>query len=181
MQAFAQKWFRLDPRVRHELPQGNTQNLMHVDVPAVSHCVERIVDALHGGGAHRHRGPSVVALPGRHRCLVGLGADGADGCHVLKVHRARNRPNGRPTCCVARDQAAWICCRRNSLTAIKVIKLSGWSDVFLGRTRRARSAEVDRLISVMLLQTRSSLVFSCAGLVVATATYGLHILRKGAS
>ena len=27
MRAFAEKWFRLDPRVRHELPQGNTQNL----------------------------------------------------------------------------------------------------------------------------------------------------------
>jgi ABC-type multidrug transport system fused ATPase/permease subunit len=38
---------------------------------------------------------------------------------------------------------------------------------------------VDRLIDVMLLQTRASLLFSCAGLVVATFTYGIHILRGG--
>ena len=46
MQAFASKWFRLSPGVRHSLPQGNMQNLMQVDVPAVSHCVERMVDGL---------------------------------------------------------------------------------------------------------------------------------------
>jgi len=46
MQAFAGKWFRLAPQVRHGLPQGSMQNLMQVDVPAVSHGVERIVDAL---------------------------------------------------------------------------------------------------------------------------------------
>ena len=46
MHAFAQKWFRLAPRVRHELPQGNIQNLMQVDVPAVSNVVERVVDGV---------------------------------------------------------------------------------------------------------------------------------------
>ncbi|QTN26428.1 ATP-binding cassette domain-containing protein [Rhodoferax sp. AJA081-3] len=174
MQAFAQKWFRLDPRVRHELPQGNTQNLMHVDVPAVSHCVERIVDA---GMVVVH-----IAIAGlllwRYlgvTALVGLGLM-ALSMPVLK-YIVRETGQRQTDLLRARDQRLDLLSQ--ILTAIKVIKLSGWSDIFLGRTRRARSAEVDRLISVMLLQTRSSLVFSCTGLVVATATYGLYIWRGG--
>lgn len=174
MQAFAQKWFRLDPRVRHELPQGNTQNLMHVDVPAVSHCVERIVDA---GMVVVH-----IAIAGlllwRYlgvTALVGLGLM-ALSMPVLK-YIVRETGQRQTDLLRARDQRLDLLSQ--VLTAIKVIKLSGWSDIFLGRTQRARSAEVDRLISVMLLQTRSSLVFSCTGLVVATATYGLYIWQGG--
>lgn len=174
MQAFAKKWFRLDPRVRHELPQGNTQNLMHVDVPAVSHCVERIVDA---GMVVVH-----IAIAGlllwRYlgaTALVGLGLM-ALSMPVLK-YIVRETGKRQTDLLRARDQRLDLLSQ--ILTAIKVIKLSGWSDIFLGRTRRARSAEVDRLISVMLLQTRSSLVFSCTGLVVATATYGLYIWQGG--
>ncbi len=174
MQAFAQKWFRLDPRVRHELPQGNTQNLMHVDVPAVSHCVERIVDA---GMVVVH-----IAIAGlllwRYlwvTALVGLGLM-ALSVPVLK-YIVRETGQRQTDLLRARDQRLDLLSQ--VLTAIKVIKLSGWSDIFLGRTQRARSAEVDRLISVMLLQTRSSLVFSCTGLVVATATYGLYIWQGG--
>lgn len=174
MQAFAQKWFRLDPRVRHELPQGNTQNLMHVDVPAVSHCVERIVDA---GMVVVH-----IAIAGlllwRYlgvTALVGLGLM-ALSMPVLK-YIVRETGQRQTDLLRARDQRLDLLSQ--ILTAIKVIKLSGWSDIFLGRTRRARSAEVDRLIAVMLLQTRSSLVFSCTGLVVATATYGLYIWQGG--
>ncbi|MES2584520.1 MAG: ATP-binding cassette domain-containing protein [Pseudomonadota bacterium] len=174
MQVFAQKWFRLDPRVRHELPQGNTQNLMHVDVPAVSHCVERIVDA---GMVLVH-----IAIAGlllwRYlgvTALVGLGLM-ALSLPVLK-YIVRETGQRQTDLLKARDQRLDLLSQ--ILSAIKVIKLSGWSDIFLGRTRRARSAEVDRLIAVMLLQTRSSLVFSCTGLVVATATYGLYIWQGG--
>lgn len=174
MHEFAQKWFRLDPRVRHELPQGSIQNLMHVDVPAVSHCVEKIVDAL------------IVVV---HIAIAGillwryLGVTAAFGLALMAltvpllktiVRATSKRQNDL---LIARDRRIDLFAQ--ILAAIKVIKLSGWSDVFLGRTRRARSAEVDRLISVMLLQTRSSLVFSCAGLVVATVTYGIHILGGG--
>ncbi len=174
MQTFAQKWFRLDPRVRHELPQGNTQNLMHVDVPAVSHCVERIVDA---GMVVVHIGIAAILL-WRYlgvTAAVGLGLM-ALSMPVLK-YIVRETGQRQTDLLRARDQRLDLLSQ--ILTAIKVIKLSGWSDIFLGRTRRARSAEVDRLISVMLLQTRSSLVFSCTGLVVATATYGLYIWQGG--
>ena len=174
MHEFAQKWFRLAPRVRHEQPQGNIQNLMHVDVPAVSHCVEKIVDAL------------IVVV---HITIAGillwryLGVTAAFGLALmaltvplLKVI-VRATSKRQKDLLVARDRRIDLFAQ--ILSAIKVIKLSGWSDVFLGRTRTARSAEVERLISVMLLQTRSSLVFSCAGLVVATVTYGIHIMRGG--
>lgn len=174
MQAFAQKWFRLDPRVRHELPQGNTQNLMHVDVPAVSNCVERIVDA---GMVAAHIGIAAVLL-WRYlgmTALAGLGLM-ALSVPVLK-YIVRETSQRQSDLLKARDQRLDLLSQ--ILSAIKVIKLSGWSDIFLGRARRARSAEVDRLIAVMLLQTRSSLVFSCTGLVVATATYGLYIWQGG--
>ena len=174
MRVFAEKWFRLDPRVRHELPQGNTQNLMHVDVPAVSHCVERVVDA---GMVVVHIGIAAILL-WRYlgvTAAVGLGLM-ALSVPVLK-YIVRETGQRQTDLLKARDQRLDLLSQ--ILTAIKVIKLSGWSDIFLGRTRRARSAEVDRLISVMLLQTRSSLVFSCTGLVVATATYGLYIWQGG--
>ena len=174
MQTFAQKWFRLDPRVRHELPQGNTQNLMHVDVSAVSNCVERIVDA---GMVVAHIGIAAILL-WRYlgvTALIGLGLM-ALSVPVLK-YIVRETAQRQTDLLLARDQRLDLLSQ--ILSAIKVIKLSGWSDIFLGRARRKRSAEVDRLISVMLLQTRSSLVFSCTGLVVATATYGLYIWRGG--
>lgn len=174
MHAFAQKWFRLDPRVRHELPQGNTQNLMHVDVPAVSNCVERIVDA---GMVVVHIGIAAILL-WRYlgvTAAVGLGLM-ALSIPVLK-YIVRETGQRQTDLLQARDQRLDLLSQ--ILSAIKVIKLSGWSDVFLGRTRRARSAEVDRLIAVMLLQTRASLMFSCTSLVVATATYGLYIWRGG--
>lgn len=174
MHEFTKKWFRLDPRVRDELPQGKVQNLMHVDVAAVSHCVEKVVDAL------------IVVV---HITIAGillwryLGVTAAFGLAlmaltvpILKVI-VRATAKRQKDLLLARDKR--IDLFSQVLCAIKVIKLSGWSDVFLGRTRGARSAEVDRLIAVMLLNTRSSLVFSCAGLVVATATYGIHILLGG--
>lgn len=174
MHEFARKWFRLDPRVRHELPQGNTQNLMHIDVPAVSHCVERVVDAVlvvvHIAIA--------AALLWRYlgvTAVLGLGLM-ALSVPILK-YIVRETGRRQTQLLRARDQRLDLFSQ--ILSAIKVIKLSGWSDVFLGRARRARGAEVERLISVMLLQTRSSLVFSCTGLVVATFTYGIHILRGG--
>lgn len=174
MQAFAQKWFRLDPRVRHELPQGNTQNLMHVDVPAVSHCVERIVDA---GMVVVHIAIAAVLLWRYLGVTAALGL----GLMCLSVpvlkYIVRETGQRQTDLLKARDQRLDLLSQ--ILSAIKVIKLSGWSDIFLGRTRRARSAEVDHLIAVMLLQTRSSLVFSCTGLVVATATYGLYIWQGG--
>lgn len=174
MQAFAQKWFRLDPRVRHELPQGNTQNLMHVDVPAVSHCVERIVDA---GMVVVHIGIAAILL----WRYLGMTAAVGLGLMVLSLpvlkYIVRETGQRQTDLLKARDQRLDLLSQ--ILSAIKVIKLSGWSNIFLGRTRRARSAEVDRLIAVMLLQTRSSLMFSCTGLVVATATYGLYIWQGG--
>ena len=33
MHAFMAKWFRLQPKVRHDMAQGSVQNMMHVDVP----------------------------------------------------------------------------------------------------------------------------------------------------
>ncbi len=174
LHAFTQKWFRLDPRVRHELPQGHTQNLMQVDVPAVSNVVERVVDGVmvvvHIGIA--------AALLWRYLGLTaafGLGLM-ALGVPVLKyiVRETAKRQNDL---LAARDKRLDLLSQ--ILSAIKVIKLSGWSDVFLARTRAQRASEVERLIAVMLLQTRSSLVFSCAGLVVATATYGMFILAGG--
>ena len=174
MCAFAKKWFRLDPKVRHALPQGNTQNLMHIDVPAVSHGVERIVDAVL---VVVHISVAAILL-WRYlgvTALMGLGLM-ALSIPVLKyiVRETRQRQGAL---LLARDQRLDLFSQ--ILAAIKVIKLSGWSDVFLGRARKARSAEVDRLIALMLLQTRASLVFSCTGLVVATCTYGIHILRGG--
>lgn len=174
MHAFAQKWFRLAPATRHGLPQGNIQNLMHVDVPAVSHCVERLVD-----------GAMVVVHVGIATALLWryLGATTLASLAMMAltlpllraiVHATAARQGELLT---ARDTRLDLLSQ--ILSAIKVIKLSGWTDTFLGRTRQTRSAEVDRLIAVMLLQTRASLVFSCAGLVVATATYGIHILRGG--
>jgi ABC-type multidrug transport system fused ATPase/permease subunit len=174
MHEFARKWFQLDPRVRHELPHGTTQNLMHIDVPAVSHCVERVVDAVmvvvHIAIA--------VALLWRY---LGVTAALGLGLMALSVpilnYIVRETSKRQTQLLAARDKRLDLFSQ--ILSAIKVIKLSGWSDLFLGRARRARSAEVQRLISVMLLQTRSSLVFSCTGLVVATFTYGIYILRGG--
>jgi ABC-type multidrug transport system fused ATPase/permease subunit len=174
MHAFAQKWFRLAPRTRHGLPQGNTQNLMHVDVPAVSHCVERLVD---GAMVVVHIAVA-TALLWRYlgaTTLVALVMMALTVPLLRAIVRATTRRQGELL--TARDTRLDLLSQ--ILSAIKVIKLSGWTDTFLGRTRRARSAEVDRLIAVMLLQTRASLVFSCTGLVVATATYGVHILRGG--
>jgi ABC-type multidrug transport system fused ATPase/permease subunit len=174
LRAFVDKWFRLDPRVRHELPQGNIQNLMQVDVPAVSNVVERVVDgvmvvvhvAIAAALLWRYLG--LTAVFGLALMALSL--------PVLK-YIVRETTTRQRALLAARD--ARLDLLSQILSAIKVIKLSGWSDVFLARTRRQRSAEVDRLIAVMLLQTRAALVFSCAGLVVATATYGIHILRGG--
>jgi ABC-type multidrug transport system fused ATPase/permease subunit len=174
MQAFSRKWFRLAPRVRHELPQGNVQNLMHIDVPAVSHCVERFVD-----------GVMVVVHIAVAAALLWryLGTTAAIGLSLMALSVPVLKYIVRET---ARRQHGLLAARDSRLdlfsqilSAIKVIKLSGWSDVFLQRTRKIRDTEVGRLISVMLLQTRSSLVFSSAGLLVATFTYGIHILRGG--
>jgi ABC-type multidrug transport system fused ATPase/permease subunit len=174
MQTFAAKWFRLSPQVRHGLPQGSMQNLMQVDVPAVSHCVERMVDGLmvvvHVGIAAillwRYLGSTAIA---------GL-AFMALSVPLLK-HIVRETTIRQDELLRTRDQRLDLLSQ--ILSAIKVIKLSGWSGLFLGKARKTRGAEVDRLIEVMLLQTRASLLFSCAGLVVATFTYGIHILRGG--
>lgn len=174
MQAFAQKWARLDPRVRHEMPQGNVQNLMHVDVPAVSHCVERIVDALMVL-VHISIASALLWRYLGMTAAVGL-ALMALTVPILKaiVHKTSQRQS---ELLLARDRRLDLFSQ--ILSAIKVIKLSGWTDIFHRKTRNARSDEVDKLIAVMLLQTRASLLFSCAGLVVATVTYGVHILRGG--
>ena len=174
MLEFSRKWFRMDPRVRDELPQGNIQNLMHVDVPAVSHCVERLVDAL-----------LVVVHIGVAALLLWryLGATAAIGLSLMALsvpvlhYIVRETTRRQNDLLAARD--ARIDVFSQILAAIKVIKLSGWSDLFLTRTRKVRDTEVVRLIGVMLLQTRASLVFSSAGLLVATVTYGVHILRGG--
>jgi ABC-type multidrug transport system fused ATPase/permease subunit len=174
MQEFAKTWFRLSPKVRHSLPQGNIQNLMHVDVPAVSHSVERIVDGLlvvvHIGVAAallwRYLGSTAIA----GLAFMGLSVP-------LLKHVVRETSKRQGELLGARDQRLDLLSQ--ILSAIKVIKLSGWSDLFLAKARRTRSSEVNRLIDVMLLQTQASLLFSCAGLVVATFTYGLHILRGG--
>lgn len=174
MLEFSRKWYRLDPRVRDELPQGNVQNLMHVDVPAVSHCVERLVDALLVVG---HIAVAALML---WRYLGATAAIGLllMGCSVPVLHYiVRETTKRQNDLLAARD--ARIDVFSQILAAIKVIKLSGWSDVFLNRTRKVRDTEVGRLIAVMLLQTRASLVFSSAGLLVATVTYGVHILRGG--
>ncbi|MES2948088.1 MAG: ATP-binding cassette domain-containing protein [Pseudomonadota bacterium] len=174
MREFAKKWFQLDPRVRHELPQGNTQNLMHIDVPAVSHCVERIADAFM---VVVHIAIAAILL-WRYlgvTAMLGLGLM-ALSVPILR-YIVRESAKRQTDLLLARDKRLDLFSQ--ILSAIKVIKLSGWSDVFLGRARRTRSAEVDRLISAMLLQTRSSLVFSCTGLVVATFTYGIYILQGG--
>ena len=174
MHAFAVKWFRLEPQTRHSLPQGNIQNLMHVDVPAVSHCVERVVDALM---VVVHISIAAILL-WRYlgsTALAGLAMMALTLPLLRSIVRNTSRRQGE----LLKARDARLDLVSQVLSAIKVIKLSGWSEVFLGRTRQARSAEVERLIAVMLLQTRASLLFSCAGLVVATATYGIHILRGG--
>lgn len=174
MHAFAQKWFRLDPKVRHELPQGNIQNLMHIDVAAVSHCVERLVDAVM---VLVHILIAAVLL-WRYlgvTALLGLGLMALS----IPVLRYIVRETGQRQSALLQARDKRLDLFSQILAAAKVIKLSGWSSVFLGRARAARGAEVDRLISVMLLQTRAALVFSCTGLVVATFTYGIHILRGG--
>ncbi len=174
LQAFTHKWFRLDPRVRHELPQGNIQNLMQVDVPAVSNVVERVVD---GVMVVVHIATAAVLL----WRYLGLTAAFGLGLMALSVpilkYIVRETAKRQSRLLEARD--ARLDLLSQILSAIKVIKLSGWSEVFLARTRDKRASEVDKLIAVMLLQTRASLVFSCAGLVVATATYGLFILQGG--
>jgi ABC-type multidrug transport system fused ATPase/permease subunit len=174
MHLFLAKWFRLAPVQRHELPMGKVQNLLQVDLPAVSHGVERCVDAVmvvvHIGIAAlllwRYLG--VTALFGLSLMALSI--------PVLKTI-VRQTTQKQTALLAARDQRLDLFSQ--ILAAIKVIKLSGWSDIFLRRTRAARDGEVQRLIDVMLLQTRSALVFSSAGLLVATATYGLHILRGG--
>ena len=174
MHAFGKKWFRLDPAVRHSLPQGHIQNLMHVDVPAVSHCVERVVDAMMVV-VHIVVAALLLWRYLGSTALVGL-ALMALTLPIVKTI-VRQTAQRQSELLAARD--ARLDLLSQTLSAIKVIKLCGWSDVFLARTRTARSAEVDRLVSVMLLQTRASLLFSCAGLVVATFTYGIHIVRGG--
>jgi ABC-type multidrug transport system fused ATPase/permease subunit len=174
MQAFATKWFRLSAGVRHGLPQGNMQNLMQVDVPAVSHCVERMVDGL-----------MVVVHISIAAALLWryLGSTAIAGLAFMALsvpllrHIVRETSKRQGELLRTRDQRLDLLSQ--ILSASKVIKLSGWSSLFLAKARRTRSAEVDRLIDVMLLQTRASLLFSCAGLVVATFTYGIHILRGG--
>jgi ABC-type multidrug transport system fused ATPase/permease subunit len=173
-QAFAAKWFRLSPGVRHGLPQGSMQNLMHVDVPAVSHCVERLVDGLM---VVLHIGIAAVLL-WRYlgsTALAGLAFMALSVPLLRIIVRETSKRQGELL--RMRDQRLDLLSQ--ILSASKVIKLSGWSSLFLTKARRTRSAEVDRLIDVMLLQTRASLLFSCAGLVVATFTYGIHILRGG--
>lgn len=174
MLEFSRKWFRMDPQVRASLAQGNIQNLMQVDVPAVSHCVERVVDAVlvvfHIGVAAlllwRYLG--VTAVLGLSLMAVSL---------PVLHHIVRQTTRRQDELLAARDaRIDWF---SQILSAIKVIKLSGWSDVFLERTRKLRATEVGRLIALMLLQTRASLVFSSAGLLVATLTYGIHIWRGG--
>jgi ABC-type multidrug transport system fused ATPase/permease subunit len=174
MQAFAAKWFRLSPAVRHGLPQGNMQNLMQVDVPAVSVCVERMVDGLlvvvHISIAAallwRYLGSTAIA---------GLAFMALSVPLLRIIVRETSKRQGE----LLRTRDQRLDLLSQILSASKVIKLSGWSSLFLAKARRTRSAEVDRLIDVMLLQTRASLLFSCAGLVVATFTYGIHILRGG--
>jgi ABC-type multidrug transport system fused ATPase/permease subunit len=174
MQAFASKWFRLSPGVRHSLPQGNMQNLMQVDVPAVSHCVERMVDGLMVV-VHISIAAALLWRYLGSTAIAGL-AFMALSVPLLK-HIVRETSRRQGELLRTRDQRLDLLSQ--ILSASKVIKLSGWSSLFLAKARRTRSAEVDRLIDVMLLQTRASLLFSCAGLVVATFTYGIHILRGG--
>jgi ABC-type bacteriocin/lantibiotic exporter with double-glycine peptidase domain len=150
------------------------QNLMQVDVPAVSHCVERMVDGL-----------MVVVHISIAAALLWryLGSTAIAGLAFMALSvpllRLIVRETSKRQSELLRTRDQRLDLLSQILSASKVIKLSGWSSLFLAKARRTRSAEVDRLIDVMLLQTRASLLFSCAGLVVATFTYGIHILRGG--
>lgn len=174
MHEFLKKWFRIVPERKHSLPFGNIQNLVNVDVPAVSMTVERFVDALMvvfdiaiaTALLWRYLGSTTVvsiALMGLSLPLLRF---------LVKETRTRKK-----AMLEARDSR--IDLFSQIISAIKVIKLSGWSDAFLEKARIARQSEVARLISVMTLNTRSSLVFSGAGILVATVTYGIHLLRGG--
>jgi ABC-type multidrug transport system fused ATPase/permease subunit len=171
---FVGKWFRLKARVRQQASAGNVQNLMNVDVPAVSQCVERSVDALMvvvdvavaTALLWRYFGPLT---------LVSL-AFMALSLPLVKslVRQTRERQKAMLE---ARDDRidlfSQIC------SAMKVIKLSGWTENFLQRTLGARGLETKRILDLMIVKTRSTLVFTSAGLVVATATYGLYLLQGG--
>ena len=174
MSEFVQKWFRISPSVKHDISRGNVQNLLNVDVPAVSQCVERYVDALMvvidltvaTVLLWRYFGiTTLVSL-----ILMGLSLP-------LVKNLIRDTRRRQQEMLEARD--ARIDLFSQICSAIKVIKLSGWSDVFLNRTRATRESEIARILRLMVLRTRSTLVFSSAGLVVATATYGIHLLRGG--
>ncbi len=174
MHAFMAKWFRLAPHARHSAAQGNVQNLMHVDVPAVSHGVERYVDAalvvVHIGVAAALLWRYLGLAAALGLCMMALS--------VPVVHSVVKATSRRQTALLAaRDRRLDLFAQ--ILSAIKVIKLSGWSDVFLKRTQDARATEVERLIGVMLLQTRAAIVFSSASLVVATVSYGVYIWTGG--
>jgi ABC-type multidrug transport system fused ATPase/permease subunit len=174
MSEFTRKWFRIRAKLRHEIPQGNVQNLLNIDVPAVSQCVERYVDAL-----------MVVleiglatALLWRYFGALTLVSLGIMALGLPLVTRLVNETHRRQEALLAARDGR-IDLFSQILSAIKVIKLSGWSEVFLKRTQKARELEVEKTLGVMVLRTRAGLVFSSAGLVTATLTYGLHILQGG--
>jgi len=175
MAEFVRKWFRLKPKIKHEISHGNIQNLLNVDIPGVSQCVERYVDALMvvvnitvaTALLWRYFGVTTVAS----LALMALSLPLLK--NLVKATHERQQKMLE-----ARDQRIDLCSQ--IFSAIKVIKLSGWSELFLKRTKITRKAEVATLLDLMSLRTRSNLVFSSAGLLVATATYGIHIFNGGA-
>jgi len=172
--AFLHKWFRMRPQTKHAMPQGNVQNLLSVDVPAVSHCVERFVDA----GMVLLDILVITTLLWRYLGATTLASLALMTLSIPLVKSLIQKTRLKQGVLLgARDDRIDLLAQ--IISAIKVIKLSGWTEAFLKRSQKSRQNEVNKLWEVMLLTSRSSLVFNGAGIVVATLTYGLYLWNGG--
>lgn len=167
-------WLLIRPEIKANLQSGDVQNLLGVDGPAVCNVVERFADAFmvlieigiacvllahyFGSTALLSIGLLAVLLPMTN--------------YFVRENKLRQR-----VLLLARDR------RMNQMaqifSAIKTIKLSGWTQVFMNKIKALRKHEVEALVRVTKLDTLASLIYSSNGIVVATATYGIHLWRGG--
>jgi ABC-type bacteriocin/lantibiotic exporter with double-glycine peptidase domain len=160
------RWLTLHPDERFRASQGEMQALLSTDTDAVSHFTECFADAfmvlIHLGIAGallwRYLGHTALVSLCAMALIVPLVA------RLVKASRRRQRE-----VLVRRD--ARLALTSQVLTAMKVVKLSGWEGVFHRRLAALRRAEVHGLLSLTRLDARSSLVYAGAGVVVATLSY----------
>jgi|GEM_PF-1075552 len=168
------RWFALHPRERFRAQGGELHTLLASDIPALAPSTERIADAfmvlLDIGIASallwRYLGATALVSLGAMALLAPIVA------RLVQHNRRRQRELFE-----SRDSRLQL--TSQMLTAMKVVKLSGWEDVFGKRVGALRGQEISKLLAITRLDAGAAIVFSGASVVVATLSYGVHLALGG--